>query len=51
MKKVELLPTRDFWAGYGPDSTPGGGGGVGLLTYLAQRGCAALMGRFFTRNP
>ena len=20
MRKVELLPTRDFWAGYGPDS-------------------------------
>ena len=23
----------------------------GVLTYLAKRGCAALMGRFFTRNP
>ena len=23
----------------------------GVLTYLAERGCAALMGRFFTRNP
>ena len=29
--------------------TPGGGGAV--LTYLAEGGCAALMGRFFTRNP
>ena len=28
--------------------TPGGGG---VLTYLAERGCAALMGGFFTRNP
>ena len=27
---------------------PGGGG---ALTYLAKRGCATLMGRFFTRNP
>ena len=25
--------------------------GGGVLTYLAERGCAALMGRFFTRNP
>ena len=25
--------------------------GVGGLTYLTERGCAALMGRFFTRNP
>ena len=23
----------------------------GVLTYLAERGCAALMGHFFTRNP
>ena len=23
----------------------------GVLTYLAEQGCAALMGRFFTRNP
>ena len=23
----------------------------GILTYLAERGCAALMGCFFTRNP
>ena len=23
----------------------------GVLTYLAERGCDALMGRFFTRNP
>ena len=26
-------------------------GGGGVLTYLAERGCAALMGHFFTRNP
>ena len=26
-------------------------GGGGVLTYLAERRCAALMGRFFTRNP
>ena len=25
--------------------------GVGVLRYLAEQGCAALMGRFFTRNP
>ena len=24
---------------------------LGVLTYLAERGCAALMGRLFTRNP
>ena len=23
----------------------------GVLTYLAERGCATLMGGFFTRNP
>ena len=26
-------------------------GGGGVLTYLAERGCAALMGHFFTGNP
>ena len=26
-------------------------GGGGVLAYLAKRGCAALMGHFFTRNP
>ena len=25
--------------------------GGGVLTYLAERGCAALIVRFFTRNP
>ena len=25
--------------------------GGGVLTYLAERGCAARMGHFFTRNP
>ena len=29
------------------EEMPGGG----VLTYLAKRGCAALMGCFFTRNP
>ena len=37
-----------------PWPRPGDGGGPeprGVLIYLAERGCAALMGRFFTRNP
>ena len=36
-----------FFLGGGMDlSSPGG-----VFTYLAEQGCAALMGRFFTKNP
>ena len=44
---IKVMKKRNhvFLGGNGPFK-PGG-----VFTYLAERGCAALMGRFFTKNP
>ena len=44
---ISAVHVSTKWGYWFPGIVRGGG----VLTYLAERGCAALMGCFFTRNP